>query len=278
MSLLPSVFLDAVVSIEVEVEPTEFRSIATGFLVGFSAGEKNDQGQPISRIYLVTNRHVFEQYSNVALRFNKGPGSKRYGLTLVTDNGEKLWHAHPNKDVDVAVIPAAIKKLKDDQMDYFWFPEESMAFRDRIKSLGIMQGDEIFVLGFPMGMAGKERKYVIVRGGIIARLDDEIIETDHSFIVDTPVFPGNSGGPVILKPAITSIKGTRPVGEALLLGLVSSYITYEETACSVQTGKPRVVFVENSGLANVVPLDFVRDVVLPLLPKPGSAANTPPGS
>jgi hypothetical protein len=267
MSLLPSSYLDAVVSIEVEID-AKFSSIATGFLVGFLTGKSNAEGQPLYGIYLVTNRHVFEKLPEVSLRFNKGRESKRYRQPLVNDKGEKIWHAHPNKDVDVAVFPVADQTLKDDKVDFFWISEELMAFRDRIKSLGIAQGDEIFVLGFPMGIAGKERKYVIARGGIIARLDDEIMDTEHSFIIDAPVFPGNSGGPVILKPAITSIAGTTPVNQAYLLGLVSSYITYEETACSLQTGKPRIVFVENSGLANVVPLDYVREIVTPLLPKP----------
>jgi len=135
--------------------------------------------------------------------------------------------------------------------------------------LGITQGDEIYILGFPMGLAGEERKYAIARSGIIARLDDEIIDTTYSFLVDSSVFPGNSGGPVILKPAITSIEGTTPVNRAYLLGVVKGYIPYEEVAYSLQTDppQPRIKFVENSGLASAVPLDFVREIVITLMPK-----------
>ena len=127
----------------------------------------------------------------------------------------------------------------------------------------------MFVLGFPMGIAGEEKKYVIVKGGIISRLDDEIIKSTKTFLVDSSVFPGNSGGPVILKPAIVSIDGTSPVNRAYLLGLVKGYIPYEEIAYSLQSDppQPRIKFVENSGLASVVPMDFVRDVVQDMIPK-----------
>ena len=140
---------------------------------------------------------------------------------------------------------------------------------DKIKELGISQGDEIFVLGFPMGIAGEEKKYVIVKGGIISRLDDEIIRSTKTFLVDSSVFPGNSGGPVILKPAIVSIQGTTPVNRAFLLGLVKGYIPYEEIAYSLQSDppQPRIKFVENSGLASVVPMDFVRNVVQDMISK-----------
>jgi S1-C subfamily serine protease len=144
-----------------------------------------------------------------------------------------------------------------------------MAFRDKIKSLGVTQGDEIFVLGFPMGISGEEKNYAIVRGGVIARLDDEIIGTTHSFLIDALVFPGNSGGPVILKPEIASIEGTTPISRAYLLGVVKGYLPYEEVAYSLQYEPPqaRIKFTENSGLASVVPLDYLRDIVHAIMPR-----------
>lgn len=269
MSLLPFGYLNTVVSIEVPEEGEKFRAIATGFLVGFSLGEKNDKGEDLFRIFLVTNRHVFRNKREVWLRFNKDSGSQRYRLQLLNERGKETWSAHPDPTVDIGVIPIAVNKLQADGVEFGWIPEELMAFRDRIKSLGITQGDEIYILGFPMGLAGEERKYAIARSGIIARLDDEIIETTHSFLVDASVFPGNSGGPVILKPAMFGIEGTTPVNRAYLLGVVKGYIPYEEIAYSLQTDppQPRIKFVENSGLASVVPLDYVRDVASVLMPK-----------
>ncbi|MEN6615143.1 MAG: hypothetical protein ABFD12_01160 [Syntrophorhabdus sp.] len=39
----------------------------------------------------------------------------------------------------------------------------------------------------------------------------------------------------------------------MLVGIVSSFIPYREVAVSEQTRRPRIVFEENSGLANLVP-------------------------
>ncbi|KKU43092.1 MAG: hypothetical protein UX61_C0031G0004 [Parcubacteria group bacterium GW2011_GWA2_46_7] len=250
MSLLPNGYLNAVVSVEKKVEtqagePEKFRSIASGFLVGFPTGQQNDKGDKFFRIFLISNRHVFKDQKEVWLKFNHASGSKRYLLPLTDEKNNQLWETHSDKDVDVGVIPIAVNKLQEDGVEFAWIAEDLFAYLDKIKELGITQGDEMFVLGFPMGIAGEEKKYVIVKGGIISRLDDEIIKSTKTFLVDSSVFPGNSGGPVILKPAIVSIDGTSPVNRAYLLGLVKGYIPYEEIAYSLQSDppQPRIKFV-----------------------------------
>lgn len=45
-------------------------------------------------------------------------------------------------------------------------------------------------------------------------------------------------------------------GEAL-----SSYLPYQEIAVSQQTGRPRMIFEENSGLGVVVPCDIINETV-----------------
>lgn len=75
-------------------------------------------------------------------------------------------------------------------------------------------------------------------------------------------FPGNSGGPVIIKPEFTHIEGTKSQNESRLIGLVKSYIPYTDVAISPQTGRPRVVFEENTGLTNVEPVDYIIDTIL----------------
>jgi hypothetical protein len=83
----------------------------------------------------------------------------------------------------------------------------------------------------------------------------------RSFLIDASVFPGNSGGPVVLQPYANSILGTSPRHRAAVVGLVSSYVPYRDVAISVQTKRPRVIFEENSGLAEVVPIDAVDEAV-----------------
>ena len=98
-----------------------------------------------------------------------------------------------------------------------------------------------------------------------SRWDEEIVEERKCFLIDANIFPGNSGGPVILRPSVSSITGTKPANRAWLIGIVSGYLPYSDVAVSQQTGEPRMVLVENSGLAAVVPLEFLRDVLTTLV-------------
>jgi len=265
MALLPKDFLDSVVSIGVAQEG-KFKALATGFLLGFRAGEVDQEGKAPYKIFLITNRHVFLNCERVDLRFNlTQSGSRTYNLILEDEKGNKRWLAHPNEKVDVAAININVNKLTQDGIHFSIVKDDNVAYLDTIRNEGISQGDGVFVLGFPMGLAGKDKNYAIVRGGVIARLDDEITNSEYEFLIDSAVFPGNSGGPVFLKPEISSLQGTKPVGRAYLIGVVKGYIPYEEVAISEQTRQPRIVFVENSGIAGVVPMDYVRETVKPLI-------------
>jgi hypothetical protein len=44
--------------------------------------------------------------------------------------------------------------------------------------------------------------------------------------------------------------------------MVIAYRPYDDTAVSLQTKKPRVIFEENSGLAEVLPIDSIEDVIV----------------
>lgn len=261
MALLPKHYLNAVVAIGIK-ENGKFRALATGFLTGFSGGETNEKGRPQFKIFLVTNRHVFQNRKKVTIRFNLTKlGSKTYGLVLKEDIGKQRWLAHQNEKVDIAAVPLSQSQLKRDGIEYSFLLDRDMAFLETIRKEGITQGDGVFVLGFPMGIAGEEKNYVVVRGGAIARLDDEIVSKEFRYLIDSTVFPGSSGSPVILKPEITSIRGTKAVNKAYVIGVVSGYLSFVDTAISQQTGEPRITFVENSGLASVVPMDFVKETV-----------------
>lgn len=115
---------------------------------------------------------------------------------------------------------------------------------------------------------GGERNFVIVRQGAVARISDALAGFSKTFLIDTFIFPGNSGGPVVLKTEINAISGTKAQDHALLIGLVSSLIglvssfqTYQDFAVSQQTGRPRIIFEENAGLANVVPVDQIEAAI-----------------
>jgi S1-C subfamily serine protease len=88
-----------------------------------------------------------------------------------------------------------------------------------------------------------------------------LTKANQTFLVDAFVFPGNSGGPVVSKPEALSIEGTKSQNAAYLIGIVQSYVPYQDLAVSLQTKRPRVVFEENSGLAAVHPVDLIEETI-----------------
>jgi hypothetical protein len=80
-------------------------------------------------------------------------------------------------------------------------------------------------------------------------------------MIDATVFPGNSGGPVVSKPEVVSIQGTKSHDSAYLIGIRASYVPYIDVATSQQTQRPRVTFEENSWLANVYSVDCINEAI-----------------
>ncbi len=263
MALIPPFFLDCVVAIGF-VTNDEVRYAATGFLVGHLVGEGAEISDRKYRLYLVTNRHVFEGKDVAMLRFNPSDNlaAKVYDLQLRNAEGQAQWQRHPDDAVDLAVQSINAELLRKDGIQFSFFASDSHILPfSKAADEGLSEGDSVFVLGFPLGQVGKERNYVIVRQGVIARVRDALAGTSQEFLVDASIFPGNSGGPVVTRPEAMAIEGTRSSGKAWLIGVVSSYVPYQDVAISVQTDRPRVIFEENSGLAAVIPIDKALEVI-----------------
>lgn len=271
--LLPA-YLNAVVSIEIEIDKDRKQPIATGFLFGKHSG-KDANGVDEYRVFLVTNRHVFQNSTTkkyvekVLLRFNKegGKETKYYGIVLLDANKQPIWIQHDDERVDIAVLSINGQILHQEGISFFFFADNEHSFLMRNRDeVGIATGDSLFVLGFPMGIRGEIQNAAIARKGIIARLDDELLK-EHYFYADASAYPGNSGGPVIIEAAIMSVGGTKAVNRTCLIGVVSSGVTYQDVAVSQQTGRPRIIFEEQTGLTKVVPIDSVVEAIESYLKK-----------
>ena len=255
MALIPPQFLDAVVAIGFRTpEAQEPRWAATGFLYGLRA----DADQPIYTVALVTNKHVFHGESTACLRFNpKGtePAAELW-IDLNDADGHPVWASDPN--VDLAVVAIRVDQLveRDISIGVFRSDGDVLLLADASRE-GVVEGDGVFALGFPLGLVGQQRNYVIVRQGAVARIRDAYAGVNGEILIDISIFPGNSGGPVITKPEVVALQGTAAMGRSALLGVVSSYLPYSDVAVSAQSGQVRVVFQENSGLASVIPVDHV---------------------
>ncbi|MEK7609610.1 MAG: serine protease [Patescibacteria group bacterium] len=271
MALIPPAYLNSVLSIGVSIKneknESTFKSLATGFLVGKPVGEKNEKGQRSYRLFVVTNRHVFyndktKQYvKEVLFRFNTTEGkSHHFKVKLLNSENKPIWSMHSDEKVDLAVLPINANAISEAGVDFYFFRENDLFYANNFKTKNISTGDGLFVLGFPMSISGKSKNFVIVRQGIIARVDEEVLE-DKFYFIDASAYPGNSGGPVIVKPEIVSIQGINSNNSAGLIGVISSGVTYSDVAVSQQTGEAKVIFTEQTGLVKVVPVELIYEII-----------------
>ena len=230
----------------------EGRSVGTGFLYGRAIPALPDH----HIAFIVTNRHVVD-LDVTHVRFNRIDGGT--GLVTVQEATRPGvgWFRHQTADVAVLPLPPESPLARSNGADHMHFVDGHLPTTEEWRR--VTEGNGVFVLGFPMGLVGEQRNYPIVRHGVIARVQDWLRGDAQSFLIDSTAFPGNSGGPVLLQPEAIGLEGTESIRRSLLLGIVSSYIPYADVAVSRQTGRPRITFEENSGLAEVVPIDMARE-------------------
>lgn len=263
MALFCREFLKSIALIQKKEGLNNFQPVATGFIVGFLLKDDPDPRKKIYSIFLLTNRHVFNGAEELWFRFDKKEEAQTASFPIqLMDNGQILWLAHKDPSVDLAMVAIAPKFLDDNKINWGFIREDDIAYPENFKEIGIDLGDSVFLGGFPMGLSGISQNNAIVRAGIIARIDEEQISSEKSFLIDATVLPGNSGGPVFLKPESNFLNGTKAVNNSYLIGVVSGYRTYKEPLYSHQTNPPTVaaISVENSGLASIVPINFAKDI------------------
>lgn len=284
-ALLPPFMMDSVVALGtmLNVSPPgqppniQWMTLGTGFFYGYKVKDDPDQTKRQYAIYLVTAGHVVSEFresghGDLQVRINsKDPASpsQTFSVPEKPPEGAGTWFYHPKFDpaspsnspgYDIAAVQIDYSQIT--QLGTAFMPsDEATADSVKLKSIGTSAGDGVFVLGFPMNLAGAQRNYVIVREGVIARISELLDHASPTFMLDSFVFPGNSGSPVILKPEITAIQGTPVNGKAYLIGVVSDYKPYTDMAISQQTHRPRITFEENSGLADVIPMDRVDEAI-----------------
>lgn len=264
MALIPPFFFDCVVAIGAKNTTGATQWVGTGFLFGKLIEPVQDPANKQYAAYLVTNKHVLQNHKAIVLRFNpeSGLAAREFNESLVDASGNQTWTGHPLNNVDVAVISLNGPKLREEALRFALFTSDETSFtKQAMKDNEIMEGDSVFMLGFPMGHVGNEGQYVLLRSGVISRVREMLENRGHDFVVDAWSFPGNSGGPVVLKPEALSINGTKAHTNAVLIGVVKGNINYQETAVSPQTGRPRITFEQNTGLSLVEPVDHILDTI-----------------
>ncbi|MDO1558401.1 serine protease [Brevundimonas sp. 2R-24] len=170
----------------------ETRTVGTGFLIY----APRPDGTP--RVVLVTAAHVLEQMSGdevrIGWRGQLAGGAWRYEPESIpirqAATGQNYFVRHPQRDVAVLEVtaPFAFERAA--------IPLAWMADERGLLPWGVRPGSEMATLGFPRGLSANQAGFPILRTGHVASWPLDPVEAFPTFLLDVPVFPGNSGGPV----------------------------------------------------------------------------------
>lgn len=228
-------------------------------------------------LYLVTARHVLFEPDGVTLLashatitgYNRElPGSPR--VVVQIDLGQLLaenqLRSHATNDVAVARIASISPEAKmvrpliftsgvhpvDLAGEYF----TGVNLEHNCKRFSeVLEANEVIVFGYPvsLGLASTpqlDSSKPLLRQGIVAAKNESM----RTIIVDCPVYPGNSGGPVL---------EIEKVGDAThfdVIGVVSQFVPAAERWINVPYGYENIN-MSNSGYSVIAPVDAIDEII-----------------
>ncbi len=255
MALIPQAFFSAVVPVGT-VMADKLHWTGTGFFL------MKKQPDEKYRLFLVTSRHLVEGQKDIAILLEDSEAQLNVVNLQISRDIEKRYSIHENKNVDLAVI--GLDGGYFSKMKYKISPFEidlASVTTEQYLAEGGSAGSSAFLMGYPMGVSENESAQPIVRTGCIARMDPAEIKRSGMFIVDIPSYPGNSGSPVLTKPEVVAMQGSKPFQKCALLGMISAPISFKEVQMDKKSGDIKQVRNENSGLARVIPMEYIREVL-----------------
>lgn len=256
--------LKAIVKVVTSRDKEGVSHIGTGFLV---SKEMVIDSRPSRPIFLVTNKHmvgdwnisdgdIVNYYDNIDVFFYRSaPTGVSYKLTRIElkDNLGKLkpfkLQIHPSPKVDIAIVALGEELSAIDKIDLLHLDVSYLLSFDKILSWTTGLGDQVFALGYPLGITSIKNNYPIAKSGYLASLPGEELIIDFPatnrkkevvsarvegklLLVDGLIVGGNSGGPVILpygiktrvNPETGQFEYLKEPIKNLVIGIVSSVL------------------------------------------------------
>jgi hypothetical protein len=222
----------------------------TGFFVFLDM----EVGEPL--LVVITNKHVIKDggfaHLTMNLRNKDGSPNLTQHHTFRIASFDKLWHLHPDPDVDLCALPVGnlFKHYKEQEnVDVFYsaFTEESMPVPEALYNLQTME--DIVMIGYPNGLYDTTNNRPIFRRGITATS----VKLDYcgkpKFLIDTAVFPGSSGSPVcLIFNGVYEVFGQRSGVGLMLIGVVH--------AVHLHTTKGKIIEMP----INQIPLETIGSI------------------
>lgn len=184
---------------------------------------------------LVTNKHVIEGTQTGRFFFTKRKdGAPDLGkrLNVGFDGFGSRWFGHPEKDIDIAVMPLKpvleeVKKLGS-EIYFVSLPQDLVPSEEQANQLDALE--EVIFVGYPVGLFDTVNLLPVMRRGTTATPIQVDYEGKPIFLIDASVFPGSSGSPVLIYNlgGYGGRKGFTVGTRVYLLGVLAEVVYREE--------------------------------------------------
>jgi hypothetical protein len=173
-------------------------SIGTAFFFEFL--KEGDKSVPV----LITNKHVIAGAveGRFLLHTADPSGGPLPGATINVqlDSFEHRWIVHPNKEVDLCIMPVAplFFEANKQAKQIFHVPLDPALIPTLEEMRELTALEDIIMIGYPIGIWDSKNNMPVVRRGITATHAGTDYEGRQEFMIDAACFPGSSGSPVFL--------------------------------------------------------------------------------
>lgn len=195
------------------------KSTGSGFFYFVYAPEAKIEGDPhwipftYIHLYIVTAKHVIQpkRISEIvkfsyAVRVGEKDHVIWHQLELPGKELGRRLHLCPDKDVDVAVVDvndqlsAEVKQLLDERAQVLAFQGPSSRNFPGNMPIEINPGDDVIVIGYPLGIYDKFNKLPILKTGLLSTPIGTHFDGKSGFLFDFKYYEGLSGSIIISKP------------------------------------------------------------------------------
>jgi hypothetical protein len=254
--------MKAVVKIMCPQDQSGNRLTGTGFLVSKEVASNSKSSR---QTFLVTNKHMIGDWNiadaDITHYYNKidvffyrtvtksGKSYEPMEIKLTDENGKlkDKVRPYPKGKIDMVIIALDEELSPANRIDLFSFDVSYLLPFDKIISSYVGLGDQVFAMGYPLGITSLKNNYPIAKSSYLASLPGtelivemmsenrkkEKIKTNAEgkiLLLDGLIVGGNSGSPVVLPAEIKSrvnpqtkqLERTKEPTENLVIGIVAS--------------------------------------------------------
>lgn len=268
LALGPPLWADAAVNIDTRLMEATFklrgpdnRVLGTCFVL-----TERGEDDSLHRI-LVTAAHVLNEIPDEKVivvfrtKEKKGNAFERMPREVrIRRDGIPIWTEHPKEDI------AALRLRKQGGIHIGPISPKLLATDEILKRYEIHPGDELSSLGFPLGSEANEDGFPILRNGTLASYPIVPTAETRTMLFDSPIFDGNSGGPVFFVDRNRNYAGHAHPQETIqfISGMIVGQ-RYVEEATESRTEKVKRYHYLSLGI--VVHASLIKET-LELLPEP----------